>query len=109
MFVDQLGHVLRRESGAPSESGQSAQAMLKLNLVGFSGRAPTTLERALRRMRDLIDLSLAEARLRASLEPQWEQVRVADVFDYVKGTFPARAACLRSRFRIREPTPARQP
>jgi len=26
--------------------------MLKLNLVGFSGRAPTTLERALRRMRD---------------------------------------------------------
>lgn len=78
MFVDQLGHVLRRESGAPSESGQSAEAMLKLNLVGFSGRAPTTLERALRRMRDLIDRSLAEVRLRASLEPQWEQVRLAD-------------------------------
>jgi len=60
--------------------------LLKLNLIGFSGRAPTTLENALRRMRDLIDRSLAEVRLRASLEPQWEEVRLADVFDYVNTT-----------------------
>ena len=64
----------------------STVELLKLNLIGFIGRAPTTLERALRRMRDLIDRSMAEVRLRASLEPQWEQVRLADVFDYVNMT-----------------------
>jgi signal transduction histidine kinase len=77
-----LAHELRNSLAV----AMSTVHLLKQRVIGFSGRAPTTLERALARMRDLIDRSLAEVRSRAKLPPAWESIRLAEVFEYVSTT-----------------------
>ena len=83
--VEHLGSLAHELRNALSVA-MSAVQLLKQRSIGFTGRTPATLERSLARMRDLIDRSLAEVRLRAELPPAWEAIRVADVFEYISTT-----------------------
>jgi signal transduction histidine kinase len=83
--VEHLGRLAHELRNALTVAMSTLQ-ILKLDGIGFSGRAPTMLEHALVRMRDLIDRSLAEVRLRANLRPVVESIRLAEVFDYVETT-----------------------
>ena len=89
--VEHLGALAHELRNALAVAVSSVH-LLKQNQIGFSGRAPRILEHALTRMRELIDRSLAEVRLRASITPAFEEIRVADVFDYVSTTASADAA-----------------
>ena len=56
-------------------------SLLASGEVGFGGRTASLLQNTHARMRELIDRSLAEVRLRAGAEPNLAPIRVAELFD----------------------------
>lgn len=74
-----LAHELRNALS----SATIAHDMIKLGLVGVGGSTASVLEANLVRMRNLIDRSLSEVRMRADSDLLIEKFRLADVFDQI--------------------------
>jgi signal transduction histidine kinase len=62
-------------------SAMTTSALILSGKVALNGSTASVLGRAHARMRNLIDRSLAEVRLRADLERRREDVRIAEMFD----------------------------
>lgn len=88
--LGQLAHELRNVLA----SAVTAFELIKRGQVGVDGSTGALLERSLTRMRNLIDRSLAEVRLRSKLPPQFERLRVQELFEEVTTT-----ACCEARRR----------
>jgi signal transduction histidine kinase len=77
-----LAHELRNALS----SATVAQEMIKAGLVGMGGSTANVLESNLVRMRNLIDRSLSEVRMRADSDLLIEKFLLADLFDQVVTT-----------------------
>jgi signal transduction histidine kinase len=77
-----LAHELRNALS----SATIAHEMIKVGLVGAGGSTATVLEANLTRMRDLIDRSLSEVRMRSDADPLVEKFRLSDLFDQIVTT-----------------------
>ncbi len=67
-------------------------AIIRSGKAGVSGKTADVLDRSLSRMRDLIDRSMAEVRLRVETAPLREHVRLLDVIDEIETTAAPDAA-----------------
>lgn len=74
-----LAHELRNALS----SATVAQEMIKAGLVGVGGSTASVLESNLVRMRNLIDRSLSEVRMRADSDLLVEKFRLSDLFDQI--------------------------
>ncbi len=74
-----LAHELRNALS----SATIAQDMIKAGLVGVGGSTAGVLEANLVRMRNLIDRSLSEVRMRADSDLSIEKFRLANLFDQI--------------------------
>lgn len=74
-----LAHELRNSLS----SATVAHEMIKAGLVGAGGSTANVLETSLVRMRNLIDRSLSEVRMRSDSDIFIEKFRLADLFDLV--------------------------
>ncbi len=74
-----LAHELRNSLS----SATVAQEMIKAGLVGVGGSTASVLESNLVRMRNLIDRSLSEVRMRADSDLFIEKFRLSDLFDQI--------------------------
>ena len=74
-----LAHELRNALS----SATVAQEMIKAGLVGVGGSTASVLEANLTRMRNLIDRSLSEVRMRADSDLFIEKFRLSDLFDQI--------------------------
>lgn len=74
-----LAHELRNALS----SATVAQEMIKQGLVGVGGSTAAVLEANLSRMRNLIDRSLSEVRMRADSDLLIETFRLAELFDQI--------------------------
>jgi len=82
-----LAHELRNTlTGA-----MAALSMIKKGVVGVAGRTGGVLDRSLMRMRDLIDRSLTEVRLRSEVEPRREHVDLDLLVEQVELTMAPQA------------------
>jgi signal transduction histidine kinase len=63
-----------------------ALQVLKKGAVGIGGKTSAVLERSLLRMRDLIDRTLTEVRLRSNAEPQPERLRLSELLTEIAAT-----------------------
>jgi signal transduction histidine kinase len=76
--VEHLGFLVHELRNSLT-SAMMAMQVLKNGTVGTGGRTLSVLERSLARMRDLIDRSLTEVRLRSDADPQPERLRLNEV------------------------------
>ncbi|MEK6775243.1 MAG: HAMP domain-containing sensor histidine kinase [Bdellovibrionota bacterium] len=83
-----LAHELRNALS----SATVAQEMIKAGLVGVGGSTASVLEANLARMRNLIDRSLSEVRMRADSDLLVEKFRLSDLFDQIVITAKADAS-----------------
>lgn len=74
-----LAHELR----SALSSALVAHEMIKAGLVGIGGSTSRVLEANLARMRNLIDRSLSEVRMRADADLYIERFRLSDLFDQI--------------------------
>jgi signal transduction histidine kinase len=74
-----LAHELRNALS----SATIAQGMIKAGMVGVGGSTAAVLESNLARMRNLIDRSLSEVRMRADADLFIEKFRLSDLFDQI--------------------------
>ncbi len=77
-----LAHELRNALS----SATVAQEMIKAGLVGIGGSTAAVLEANLIRMRNLIDRSLSEVRMRADADLYLETFRLIDLIDQIVAT-----------------------
>lgn len=83
-----LAHELRNALS----SATVAQEMIRAGLVGIGGSTASVLELNLARMRNLIDRSLSEVRMRADSDLIIEKFRLSDLFDQIIITAKADAS-----------------
>lgn len=77
-----LAHELRNALS----SATIAQEMIKVGLVGSGGSTAKVLESNLTHMRNLIDRSLSEVRMRSDSDLYIEKFRLSDIFDQISIT-----------------------
>lgn len=77
-----LAHELRNALAAAT----IAHTILKQGVVGAGGRTNEILERSLDRMRDILDRSFSEVRLRNETEPGVSRVSLLDIAEEVEAT-----------------------
>lgn len=80
--VEHLGFLAHELRNALS-SATVAQEMIKAGLVGVGGSTASVLEANLARMRNLIDRSLSEVRMRSDADVFVEKFRLSDLFDQI--------------------------
>jgi hypothetical protein len=83
--VEHLGFLVH-ELRSSLSSALLALHAIKKGTVGIGGRTSAVMERSLLRMRDLIDRSLTEVRLRADAELQPERLPLADLIAETEAT-----------------------
>ncbi len=83
-----LAHELRNALS----SATIAQEMIRAGLVGVGGSTASVLEANLAHMRNLIDRSLSEVRMRADSDLFVEKFRLSDLFDQIVTTAKVDAA-----------------
>ncbi len=80
--LGELAHELRNALG----SATLAHEMIIKGTVGGASKTSHILSRALSRMRDLIDRSLSEVRLRIASEPHFQKTNIIEVISDVEAT-----------------------
>ena len=80
--LGELAHELRNALG----SATIAHEMIIKGTVGGASNTSRLLSRALSRMRDLIDRSLSEVRLRIASEPHFQRINIIDVISDIEAT-----------------------
>ncbi|MBL8954671.1 MAG: HAMP domain-containing histidine kinase, partial [Myxococcaceae bacterium] len=88
--LDRLGG-LAHELRNTLAGAMAALSIIRRGVVGVSGKTGGVLDRSLQRMRDLIDRSLTEVRLRSETPPETEQLRLDFLIEGVVVTLTAQA------------------
>lgn len=83
--IEHLG-ILAHELRDALAAAMTTSELVRSGKVPANGRTATLIGRAHTRMRNLIDRSLAEVRLRADLEPRREDIHIAEMFDDIMTT-----------------------
>lgn len=92
--AEQLGFLMHELRNALSSAVFAVQ-MIKKGSVGPSGRTGAALDRSLARMRDLIDRSLTEVRLRSNVAPRLNRIQIGRLLEDVAVTSEVEAAARR--------------